>query len=62
MIKLANIYAPVILKERKDFFSKISYHLKGKHPVILGGDFNCVTYVKLDGGAVIYMANLEVRI
>ena len=56
IIKLATIYAPVNPKERKVFFSKIPFYLKGKHPIILGGDFNCVTDVKLDkrGGSALY--------
>ena len=55
-LKLTNIYAPVIPKERKIFFSSLAYYLKSKHPNILGGDFNCVINNKLDkkGGNDIY--------
>ena len=53
---LTNIYAPITAKERKAFFSSFAYYLKGKHPLILGGDFNCVVNNNLDkrGGSDVY--------
>ena len=45
IMKLVNVYAPVIAKERKHFFSSLYKYLPGRHPTILGGDFNCVTNV-----------------
>ena len=47
---LTNIYAPNTAKERKAFFSSFTYCLKGNHPLILGGDFNCVVNNNLDKG------------
>ena len=43
-----NIYAPNTANERKVFFSSFAYYLKGNHPLILGGDFNCVVNNNLD--------------
>ena len=43
-------YAPVIAKERKHFFSSLYKYIPGCHPLILGGDFNCVINVSLDKG------------
>ena len=53
---LTNIYAPITAKERKAFFSSFAYYLKGNHPLILGGDFNCVVNNNLDkrGGSDVY--------
>ena len=50
VMKMINVYAPVIAKERKHFFSSLYKFLPGCHPTILGGDFNCVTNVSLDKG------------
>lgn len=30
------------------FFNSLKHYLQGKHPILLGGDFNCVTNVTLD--------------
>ena len=59
---LTNIYAPITAKERKGFFSSFVYYLKGNHPLILGGDFNCVVNNNLDKmeGAT-SMGNLEAK-
>ena len=46
--KIANMHASLIPKERKLHFSSLTYYLKGKHPNILGGDFNCVINNNLD--------------
>ena len=53
---LTNIYAPITAKERKAFFSSFAYYLKGNHPLILGGDFNCVVNNNFDkrGGSDVY--------
>jgi hypothetical protein len=45
---LINIYAPNIPKERKEFFNEIYRLCACARPLILGGDFNCVTNAKLD--------------
>ena len=42
------MHASLIPKERKLHFSSLTYYLKGKHPNILGGDFNCVINNNLD--------------
>jgi hypothetical protein len=47
-VKLVNIYAPIIQRERKLFFESLKYFLQGKYPMILGGDFNCVTNINKD--------------
>ena len=49
-MKLVNVYAPVVPKERKHFFSSLYKYLPGRDITILGGDFNCVTNVSLDKG------------
>ena len=49
-MKLVNVYAPVVPKERKHFFSSLYKYLPGRYITILGGDFNCVTNVSLDKG------------
>jgi hypothetical protein len=36
-VKLVNIYAPIIQRERKLFFESLKYFLQGKYPMILGG-------------------------
>ena len=51
-IKLINIYAPIIPKYRKIFFTNRLHNFIGQHTIILGGDFNCVvnnTLVKRGG-------------
>ena len=50
IMKLVNVYAPVVPKERKHFFSSLYKYLPGRYITILGGDFNCVTNVSLDKG------------
>ena len=44
------------LKKERAFFSSFVYYLKGNHPLILGGDFNCVVNNNLDknGGSDVY--------
>ena len=56
IFKLVNVYAPIIPRERKQFFQSFKHVLKGKHHIILGGDFNCVVDISLDksGGNDIY--------
>ncbi len=49
-MKLVNVYAPVVPKERKNFLSSLYKYLPGRYITILGGDFNCVTNVSLDKG------------
>lgn len=55
-VKMLNVYAPVIPRERKQFFNSLDPYLQGKCPTILGGDFNCVIDVCLDkcGGSDLY--------
>ena len=36
-IKFINIYAPVIPRDRRDFFGNILQYLSGPHPTVLGG-------------------------
>ena len=50
MMKMVNVYAPVVPKERKNFFSSLYKYLPGRYFTVLGGDFNCVTNVSLDKG------------
>ena len=45
---LVNIYAPRTDLERRDFFSTIPTYLSGTTDIILGGDFNCISDIKLD--------------
>ena len=47
-IKLINIYAPIIPKYRKIFFTNMLHYFMGQHSIILGGDFNCVVNNTLD--------------
>lgn len=56
IVKIVNVYAPVIPRERKQFFNSLNHYLHGKYTIILGGDFNCVTDVSLDkcGGNDLY--------
>ena len=55
-LKLVNVYAPVIPRERKVFFKSLNRYLQGNCPTILGGDFNCVIDVNIDkcGGSDLY--------
>ena len=55
-IKFVNIYAPVVPRERNLFFTNILQFLTGNLPIIMGGDFNCVTNNNLDkrGGNNVY--------
>ena len=48
IVKFVCIYAPNNVKERQIFFQSLALHLKGKNPIILGGDFNCVCNTNLD--------------
>ena len=50
IMKLVNVYAPVVPKERINFLSSLYKYLPGRYITILGGDFNCVTNVSLDKG------------
>ena len=45
---LVNIYAPRTDLERRDFFSTILTYLSFTTDIILGGDFNCISDIKLD--------------
>ena len=46
--RLINVYAPNNIKDRKDFFHSLYRFCVTSRPLILGGDFNCVTNLKLD--------------
>ena len=46
-LKLVNVYAPVIPRERKVFFKSLNCYLHGNCPTILGGDFNCVIDINI---------------
>ena len=45
---LVNIYAPCTYLERRDFFSTIPTYLSCTTDIILGGDFSCISDIKLD--------------
>ena len=45
---LVNIYAPRTDLERRDFFSTITTYLSCTTDIILGGDFYCISDIKLD--------------
>ena len=47
-IRLLNVYAPNIPKERKNFFDSLPEYIKGHTPFVLGGDWNCVENILLD--------------
>lgn len=47
-VRLINIYAPNVPRERKDFFNDLYSIVLCAKPVILGGDFNCVAHLGLD--------------
>ena len=40
IVIFVNVYAPVIPRERKQFFNSLNHYLHGKYPTILGGDLN----------------------
>ena len=47
-VRIINIHAPNDEKERKLFFEDLYPFLLTKIHIILGGDFNCVTDIKID--------------
>ena len=41
LINLVNIYAPVVLSDRKDFFNSLHEYFFYGSNLVIGGDFNC---------------------
>jgi exonuclease III len=46
--RLVNVYTPTNPKERKEFFNNLYPTIICARPIILGGDFNCVSNLALD--------------
>ena len=42
--RICNIHAPTLPSERKRFLRELFTFTPGNHPIILAGDFNCVTH------------------
>ena len=43
-IRICNVYSPCVSTDRRAFFNEVVAYTRGKAPVIVGGDFNCIFY------------------